>query len=219
MIVVRGKKISELSRAGLAEHLAPYEGVTIDVGTGDGAFAYRYAQRQPARFVIGLDPVREAMREYSAKAAGKPARGGLPNVLYVVASVEQPPAELHAIADELYVNLPWGSMMRGVILGDPVVLEGLASLARDGGRLRVVVNMRIFDDPVPIEARDLPEPTPAYARGTLAPAYDRAGLRITEARAFAGDEMAELATTWAKRLSHRRAPPSLLIEAVADGHE
>ena len=107
------------------------------------------------------------MREYSAKAAraaaraGKPDRGGLANVLYVVASVEHAPPELEGIADELYVNLPWGSLMRGIILGEAGVLEGLASLATDGCGLRIIVNTRIFDDPVPVDARDLPEPHPS----------------------------------------------------------
>ena len=73
--------------------------------------------------------------------------------------------------------------------------------------------LRIFDEPVPNEARDLPEPTPAYASETLAPLYERAGLRIDVTREFGADEVLALGTTWAKRLSHRRPPPSLYIEA------
>jgi 16S rRNA (adenine(1408)-N(1))-methyltransferase len=213
MIVVRGKQLHAMTRADLIAIAGSHAGVTIDVGTGDGAFAYRYAQTHRERFVIGLDPVRENMREYSAKAGRKPDRGGLTNVLYVVASIEQTPPELDGIASELCVNLPWGSLMRGLILGDEVVLEGLASLAAHGCRLRAIVNTRIFDEPVPIDARDLPEPTPDYVRQSLTAPYARAGWRIDEARLFDADEVAGLGTTWAKRLSHRRPPPSVLIEA------
>ena len=42
MIIVRGKKTETLDAAGFAEMRAPYAGVTIDVGAGDGRFAYRY---------------------------------------------------------------------------------------------------------------------------------------------------------------------------------
>ncbi|MDE3097668.1 MAG: class I SAM-dependent methyltransferase, partial [Chloroflexota bacterium] len=189
MIVVRGKRTEQIDAPALLALIAPYEGVTVDVGTGDGAFAYRYARAHPRRLVIGLDPVRENMREYSARAARKPERGGLPNVLYAIASIEQVPAELYGIADELYVNLPWGSLMRGIILGEATVLGGLASLGREGAVLRAVVNTRIFDDPVPIDARDLPEPTPEYVRATLAPLYARRGLRIEQARLFDADEL------------------------------
>ncbi len=217
MIVVRGKRTGQIDAPALAGLVAPYDGVTVDVGTGDGAFAYHYARAHSRRFVIGLDPVRENMREYSARAARKPERGGLPNVLYAVASIEQVPAELHGIAGELYVNLPWGSLMRGIILGEAAVLDGLASLGREGAVLRAVVNTRIFDDPVPVEARDLPEPTPGYVRGTLVPLYARRGLRIEQARLFDADELRALGTTWTKRLSHRRPPPSVYVEATVGG--
>jgi 16S rRNA (adenine(1408)-N(1))-methyltransferase len=216
VIVVHGKQTSHLAEDALEELIARYPGVTVDVGAGDGAFAYRYARAHPERFVIGLDPVRENVREYSARAGRKPERGGAPNVLYVVASVEQVPAALHAVADEIYVTLPWGSLMRGLMLGDPEVLSGIASLGRPGAVVRVVLNTRIFDDPVPIEARDLPEPTPDYVRAELTPLYAACGLRIDEAREFDGDELLALGTTWAKRLSHRRPPPSVYIEATIE---
>ncbi len=214
MIVVQGKQISNLTASQLGERIASYAGVTMDIGTGDGRFAYDYARQHPERYIIGIDPVRENMREFSARAARKPGRGGLPNVLYAVASIERLPAELAVVADEVFVTLPWGSLMRGIVLGDDVVLAGLASPARPGAVLRIVLNTRIFDDPVPVEARDLPEVTPAYARETLAPAFARHGMVIREARFMDADEVARLPTTWAKRLSHRAPPPSVYIKAV-----
>ncbi len=170
MIAVRGKHTEAMEGAELAALVAPYDGVTVDLGAGDGRFAYRYATAHPERFVIGIDPVAENLRELSAKAARKLARGGLPNVLYVVASVEQLPPELRGIAGEIFVTLPWGSLMRGIILADPAVLDGIASLARHGAELRIVLNARIFDDPVPADVRDLPEVTPDYAMRDPRPA-------------------------------------------------
>src|SRR3990172_860950 len=171
MIVARGKHPEPMDAPELARLVATYGGVTIDLGAGDGRFAYRYARENPGRFVVGIDPVAETLREMSAKAARKPARGGLPNVLYVLASVELLPDELRGVASEIFVTLPWGSLMRGVILAEPAVLDGIASLARDGAELRIVLNARIFDDPVPAGLRDLPEVTPDYAREALAPLY------------------------------------------------
>ena len=213
LTIVRGKQIEAWDGARLRAASAPYARVVVDLGAGDGRWAYRYAHEHDDAFVIAVDPVRENLREMSAKAAAKPARGGLANVLYVVASVEHLPEELRRIADEVYVTLPWGSLMRGVILGEAAVLAAIASLGRDGARVRVVLNTRIFDDPVPLDARDLPEVTPAYVRETLAPRYAAAGLRIGDVREMDADEVAALGTTWAKRLSHRRPPPSVAIEA------
>jgi 16S rRNA (adenine(1408)-N(1))-methyltransferase len=218
MIVVRGKHIEPMDAAAFATLMAPFEAVTIDLGAGDGRFAYRYAAERPDRFVIGIDPVAENLRELSTKAARKPARGGLPNVLYVVASVEQLPPELRVTASEIFVTLPWGSLMRGIILAVAAVLDGIASLARDGAALRIVLNTRIFDDPVPVEVRDLPEVTPDYVRETLAPPYARHGIEIRSARFMDADEVAAISTTWAKRLSHRAPPRSVLVECVVRRH-
>jgi 16S rRNA (adenine(1408)-N(1))-methyltransferase len=214
MITVRGKQAVDVGADELRALLAAHEGVTLDVGAGDGRFAYRYAQQHPRRFVVALDPVRENMRETSAKAAKKPDRGGAPNVLFVIGSIERPPEELRGVADEIFVTLPWGSLMRGIILAEPQVLDALASFGAPGARLRIVLNTRIFDEPVPIEARDLPDMTPDYARDTLAPAFERAGMRVERADWMDADEVASLGTTWAKRLSHRKPPRSVVIEAT-----
>lgn len=214
MIVVRGKHTEPIDAPELAALVAQYDGVTLDLGAGDGRFAYRYAREHAGRFVIAIDPVAENMREMSARAARKPARGGLPNVLYAVASVELLPDELRGVASEIFVTLPWGSLMRGIILAESVVLDGIASLAREGAELRIVLNVRIFDEPVPADLRDLPEVTPDYTRHTLAPAYARHGLEIRSSRWMDADEVAAISTTWAKRLSHRAPPRSVLIEAV-----
>jgi len=211
MIIVRGKQTSEIDAAAFAATIVRYDGVTIDLGTGDGRWAYRYATAHADRFVIAIDPVAENMRELSAKAARKPERGGLPNVLYAVASIEHLPAELHGIADEIFITLPWGSLMRGIILGDDAVLAALASLATDGATLRIVLNTRIFDDPVPLDARDLPDVTPDYVAETLAPAFALHNITITETRYMDADEVAAIETTWAKKLSHRHPPRSVLI--------
>ena len=212
-MIVEGKKTREIDGGDLRELLSPFAGVAVDLGTGDGRFAYRYAAAHPDRFAIGIDPVAEAMAEMSARALRKTERGGLPNVLYAVASIERMPSELDRIANQIFVNLPWGSLMRGIILGDDAVLDAVARVARSAATIRIVLNTRIFDDPVPLEARDLPDVTPEYVRDTLAPAFERHRIAIDDARYLAAEEVAALETTWAKRLSQRRPAPSLLIEA------
>jgi 16S rRNA (adenine(1408)-N(1))-methyltransferase len=214
MITVRGKQTVTLDAPAFAALAARYDGVTIDLGAGDGRFAYRYAVTHPDRLVVAIDPVRETMRELSAKGARKPDRGGAPNALYVVAGIEHPPEELRHAADEIVVTLPWGSLMRGIVLGDETVLGGIASLARPGATLRIVLNLRIFDDPVPLDVRDLPDVTPNYVRETLTPAFARHGIAITATRAMEPEEVAAIETTWAKKLSHRAPPRSVLIEAT-----
>ena len=213
MIVARGKEMIEMSAEELAELVSDYCSIAIDLGTGDGRFAYSYAGEHPETFVIGIDPVHGAMRDFSTRARRKPAHGGLPNLLYVTASIEQPPAELEGRCNRIFVNLPWGSLMRGIIEADETVLGNLDRLAANDAHLRIILNTRVFDDPVPLDVQGLPEITVAYAEAVLRPAFSRHGFTLTDARFLAPEELIDLATTWAKRLSHRSPPPSFLIEA------
>ena len=53
--IVRGKQLDTLDAAQLAAVLAPYAGrVSVDLGAGDGAFAYRHASAHLERFVIAM---------------------------------------------------------------------------------------------------------------------------------------------------------------------
>lgn len=214
MLVVRGRELVELDRSDLERALAPYRRLVLDVGTGDGRFAYAHAKRHPDRFVIGMDPAREQMREVSSRALRKPARGGLPNVMYVLASAEMPPEELLGLADEVHVVLPWARLMVGLVLAHPDVLAGLRALAAPGAAIELTLGADVWADPVPIEARDLPELTEEYARTTLAPAYAAAGLPIVEARMLSNEEIAAIPSSWARRLAHgRRAPRFVRLRA------
>jgi 16S rRNA (adenine(1408)-N(1))-methyltransferase len=214
MIAVRGKRTYELSRSELVDLISPYEDVLVDVGTGDGRFVLAHARANPRTFAIGLDPVASAMESSSLSAARKRERGGTPNALFVVATAEDSPPELAGVADAVSVLLPWGRLLRGVLLGEPDVLGSLARIARPGARVRIVLNNEIFEDPVPLDAAELPEATVEYAQAELEPRYAQAGIRLDSARFLDEDEVKRLRTTWSRRLAHGRSPRFLEIRGT-----
>jgi 16S rRNA (adenine(1408)-N(1))-methyltransferase len=167
--------------------------------------------------VVGLDAAKEPLAEVSRRAAKRPERGGLPNLIFGWASAQQPPEELTGRADELHVTMPWGSLLEGLALGRPEVLTGLARLARPGARLRVVVNGAAWEDNAPARLRHLPQLTPDYVRSVLAGRYGAHGIQVGEIRALTGGEIDALHSTWAKRLRAGGEYPHLtLIDARVD---
>ncbi len=105
------------------------EGVIVDIGTGDGRFVYQSARENPKKFYIGIDPNVRPLEKISEKIYRKPAKGGAPNALFVQAAIEDLPAELDGVADEIHVHFPWGSLLRAVATGDVVaVAEPAADL-------------------------------------------------------------------------------------------
>lgn len=213
--VVRGRDVVPLPAAELDALAAGRDGVAIDVGTGDGRFAYHLARVRPRWLVIGLDASRDGVAERSSRAMRKPARGGLANVVYVWSPVETAPAALAGRADEVHVVLPWGRLMSGLLVADPAVVGGVARLGRPGAAVAIVLNGEVWGDPVPVEARGLPEPTVERVHDVLAPAWAPLGLAVRDARWLAPDEIARIPSTWARKLSHGRAHPRFLaVDAV-----
>jgi 16S rRNA (adenine(1408)-N(1))-methyltransferase len=194
------------------ELAARYESVELDIGTGDGLFVLDRAREHPDRLVIGLDPVAEAMQDAANRIIRRRTRQD--NVLFVVASIEQMPSELTGRCRRVFINLPWGSLMRGLILPAPDILRAVAGVGSSGARFRIILNLRVFEDPVPVEVRDLPEVTVEDVHQRLAPQYAAAGLSIEEAAEIGPSELSRLRTSWARRLSHRTPPPSIRICAA-----
>ncbi len=193
-----------------AELRAPFAVTAVDVGTGDGRFAYHLASADPLRLVIGIDTLDEPMGEIAAKSARKPARGGRANLLLVRASIEALPPELGGVADEVSVQLPWGSLLEGIVLARDDVLGGLAALCRPGARLTVTLNGEIWLDSTPARYDHLPVPTPEYVTGVVAAGLARTGITLGEARYSSAAETKALPTTWARRLGHGRPHPSFV---------
>lgn len=213
MEVIRGKRTFQMQFGEFHELGSGYSRDVVDIGTGDGRFVYELARTHPEWFCIGIDPARENLEQYSAKIYRKPNKGGLPNVLYVIASAEDLPPELEGLAREIHINFPWGSLLQAVVLADQQVLANIARISSPAGSLEMLINTSIFRDPIPIKVQELPELTLDYIDKVLAPAYAEAGITIVERRVLSEEEMKQVQTTWGKRLVYGKDPGTYHIKA------
>ena len=191
------------------------DGVIIDIGTGDGRFVYQSARRNPKKFYIGIDPNVRPLEKVSEKIYRKPAKGGAPNVLFIQASVEDLPAELDGVADELHVHFPWGSLLRAVATGDVGVLRNLRRVCSPGALLEVVTGIDPVRDQSEIQRLELPELSLEHIDRVLVPKYAAAGFEITERGILPASEWPEFETSWAKRLQQNEQRPITYLIARA----
>jgi 16S rRNA (adenine(1408)-N(1))-methyltransferase len=160
------------------------------------------AAADPTQLVIGVDASADAMAEASRRAARPASRGGLPNALFVVAAAEAVPRELQGIADLLTVNLPWGSLLRGVLALDASAAAGIACIVAPHGRVEVLLAPAARDRlqaEIDVEAR---------VSNGLADDWRRLGLELREGRPATDDEIAAARSSWAGRLGLRAGDPA-----------
>jgi 16S rRNA (adenine(1408)-N(1))-methyltransferase len=177
------------------------EGIVIDIGTGDGRFVSAAARANPNKFFIGVDANTKPLEKPSMKATRKPAKGGLPNAMFVQAAVEDLPEEFDGVADEIHIHFPWGSLLKAVATGDEAVLRSLRRIAAPGCLLEVVIGIDPDRDQTEIERLGLPELTLVILHSFLIPKYTSAGFEFLECRDLDAGEWSGIETSWAKRLS------------------
>ena len=192
------------------------EGVIIDIGTGDGRFVYQSARQNPNKFYIGIDPNTPPLEKISEKIYRKPAKGGAPNVLFIQSAVEDLPAELNGVADEVHVHFPWGSLLRAVATGDVEVLRNVRRICSTGALLEIVTGLDPERDRSEIERLGLPPLSLEFIDTVLIRKYAAAGFQITERGILAASEWPEFETSWAKRLQGNERRPITYLIATAD---
>ena len=200
--------------ANLSNHTG--EGVVMDIGTGDGRFVYRSAQANPRKFYIGIDANAKPLEKISMKATRKPAKGGLANVLFMQAAIENLPEELNETADELHIHFPWGSLLAAVALGDDAALASLRRIAAPECVLEIIIGVDEERDRTEIERLGLPRVSEEYLRKDLIPKYARAGFEVLRSGALNPAEWSRLETSWARKLRNDgdRKVVYLVLQAV-----
>ncbi|MDQ3654886.1 MAG: class I SAM-dependent methyltransferase [Chloroflexota bacterium] len=118
--------------ADLRQWATRFEGVHVDLGTGDGAFAIQLARRHPELAVVAVDTNLDHL-------AGS-ARRRPDNVRFVRFDALGWPLGVLPRADTVSGNFPYGSLLRGLVEGDPALIVRLDALLGRGSRLDVRVN-------------------------------------------------------------------------------
>lgn len=175
-------------------------GVIIDLGTGDGRFVYQSARQHPERFYIGIDAQASALEKLAAKIQRKPAKGGLPNVLFLQAAVEALPEELDGVADEVHVHFPWGSLLRAVATGDETILPGLRRICAPQAWLEIVIALDPERDRAEMARLGVEALSLEFLETTLRARYRAAGFDVVEYGVLDAAQWPQLQTSWAQRL-------------------
>ncbi len=194
METIRGKVSLNLDLTDLYLRLANYDRILLDLGTGDGKFAFCHADKFPNYFVIGVDSCRENLHEHS--------RAKLPNLLYIIASAQALPHELHGLVSHITINFPWGSLLESLLTGDDRLMRGLESVAGSSAALDIRLNGGALAE----QGWGLEDGAERIHNNLL-----YAGWKINSPVMMNADSLRTFSSTWAKRLAFGRDPRAVQL--------
>lgn len=197
MKCILGNKIIELNREETQGFAGNFSSTIIDLGTGDGRFVYENALRNPKNFYIGIDPAEKQLLIYSKKSVRK----NLNNSLFVVGSIEVFPVELYKLADEIYINLPWGSLLEKIINPDDLLFDLFNKLLKTGGKINILFGYVPELEPGLTKKLNLPEIDKEYVQDILLSKYKKNGYETVSFEQLNRETIKKNNTTWSKKLT------------------
>lgn len=189
METIRGKKSFDMDFNEFTLRHKNYNRLILDLGTGDGKFAFHLADKFPDDFVIGLDSCRENLHAYS--------RAKLSNLLYVIANAQQIPFELNGLISHININFPWGSLLESLLSGDANLFCGLEKISTSHALINLHLNAGALNE----------------QGWTLLNGVDqievnlrRAGWQINYPKQMNIQALKKFQSTWSKRIAFGRDP-------------
>jgi 16S rRNA (adenine(1408)-N(1))-methyltransferase len=179
-------------------------GIVVDIGTGDGEFVYQLAKQNPDRFIIGIDPHRQGLERVSSRTSKKPTKGGLKNALFVLGSIKDLPDELEGIANQVFINLPWGALLKTIVLVEDATWTAIKRLCVRGAFLDILISYGRESEGTEFSKLDMPTIDLSYLKGITVPKIEQKGFRLVSVENVEPDELKDYPSSWAKRLSYGR---------------
>lgn len=191
---IRGRQSREMNKTELFEMLAGRETVWLDLGTGDGRFVCRQAERYEDGFFIGVDSCRENLHIHSRKAPL--------NALFVIASAQALPGELNGLASHVSIHFPWGSLLESLLDHDAGLISSLGSVTHP----RAVLDVSLNADAPALAGWDLESGADHIER-----VLGGSGWNLKSRSLLDAGDLRAIPTTWAKRLAFGRDPRAVRL--------
>lgn len=207
MKLVKGNKIEDLSATEFEKIKQNFEKVEIDLGTGDGKFLLKKALENKNILYIGIEPAEKQLIESSKKAN----KNRLDNLIFVIGSIEVLPKEICNIADVVYINLPWGTLLEKVIKPSEDSVLILSNLLKKGGKLEILIGYSHDFEPSETKRLDLPEIDLDYIENVVIPVFEAGGFEKNKVEKLDNQALKEVQTSWAKRLGKEREFYKLIL--------
>lgn len=206
MKILRSSKEVEINNEEFLNRIENYSECVIDLGTGQGAFVYFNALENKDKFYIGLDSCGESMKKYGIKQY----KNKIGNLMYIVMNAQNLDEILYNKFSEIYINLPWGSLLQGVFKEELKIIEGISKLSKPKCKISICLSYDEKFEKSEIEKRNLPRLNENYFKDVFIPIYNRYGIEIKSIE-YISKEGLSFQSKWMRVLTESRSRKFYII--------
>jgi 16S rRNA (adenine(1408)-N(1))-methyltransferase len=207
--LVKGRKTFELNSEDLKNVCKNFSKVVVDLGTGDGRFIYDNAVKNVSTLYVGIDPSQKQLEVYSKKSQKRK----LNNTLFVLGSVEYLPCELTGIADEIYILLPWGTLLKAIVEQSDWAVSGINALFKPKGKLEIILGYSLENEPTETQRLNIPDLNEEVIHNIISK-YVLYGYKLLGFSVIDKYNLRKLKTTWGNKLAFGTNRPVFKIQLL-----
>lgn len=207
-ILKSGKEI-QIDNETFLSKINSYGKRVIDLGTGQGSFAYFNALENKDCFYVGLDSCKESMKRYAVKQY----KNKIENLMYVVMNAQNIDCVMENKFSEVYVNLPWGSLLQGIFKEELGIINSISKISKSGCKIHICFSYDEKFEKNEIEKRELPILDEQYFEFQFKDIYMNYGIVIENVQYVVKDEL-NFKSKWMKVLTESRSRKFYLISGL-----
>lgn len=125
----------------------------------------------------------------------------MPNLYFVLATAESLPDELTGIADTVYINFPWGTLLQGIVFVNELIWQNIKKVCKTNAVVQITLGYNTEHDKKEVDRLSLPVLDEQYIQNVLLPGFKVYGFKTINVKKLISSDVREYPTTWAKKLS------------------
>lgn len=123
--------------------------------------------------------------------------------MYALASVTDLPEDLHNSVNQVFINFPWGSLLKAVVNVEEDAWKSIKNICQNGALVDIVFGYDSHVDLSEKERLTIPSLSIDHIQRKMFPSLRELGFLMVEFEALSGKELQNFPSLWAKRLGQR----------------
>ena len=122
-------------------------------------------------------------------------------MLFVLSDAKNLPLELKNLANQVFINFPWGSLLRNLVCVESKLWDNIRLICQKGALIDIILGYDERYEKDMLERENLPILNLDYLKDEMKPKLNNLGFRVLTIRPIKNSDLKNYPSCWAKKLA------------------